>query len=132
MSYERSKIKLTPGDTITTNTIDFYDIKTIDCSDLGGLGLYTDSDTWIAGVKILVTSYGANDAVQGVTVAYGDIHMVLGAVHITNSGATTSSGGIDDLFMYVSGTNVVVRLSSSSTLTAKHSVFVECTVQRLG
>ena len=123
-----SSVILTPVNNYTTNSITDYDVYTIDCSDLGGLGLYTYSDDWIASVKVIISTYGS---LPGVSVLYG---------HIYRSSATyknyitydTTCGAIGGMTLSSSGDDIVVRLSITSTVILKHTIFVECNVQKIG
>ena len=131
MSDEISLVTLTPVDGYITDSIGNSDVYIIDCSDLGGLGLYTYSDNWIATTKIIITTRGS---LSGVSVLYGHIYrsLVTMTTHKNYITYETTCSAIGGMILSSYGDDIAVSLDITSDLTLAHAIFVECNVQKFG
>ena len=128
MADDKSIIKLTP-DGYLTQWPDVTDVTvyTIDCSDLGGLGLYT-SNHWAAAVEIFMTTWGGSTAYTGITHYIGFIRHTSTLLATDLSFDTTADSiatlGLDaDTF----GTEIYVKATIQNTTDdLYHTVYIVC------
>ena len=129
MADDRSIIKLTPDGYLTQwpNVTDVT-VYTIDCSDLGGLGLYT-SNNWAAAVEIFMTTWGGPTGYTGITHYIGFIKNFLTFLSANDLLFDTTAQSIDTIGLEADGTDINVKITVKNTLDdLYHTIYVVCYV----
>jgi hypothetical protein len=129
-----SIITLSPDGYTTGGSIyGLLDMYVIDCSDLGGLGLYKSGflTSWSASVEIFMVSIGPG--YSGVTHLIGNIDKNFGippsGFTINNLTYETNSSAVDDANLIFSGSDCILQVLIAWDGVLEHTFFATCYAQ---
>ena len=127
-----SIITLSPDGYTTGGSIyGLLDMYVIDCSDLGGLGLYRNVlfTSWSASVEIFMVSIGPG--YSGVTHLIGNIDkgFLFDEFTVNNLTYETNSSAVDDANLIISGSDCILQVLIGWDGVLEHTFFATCYAQ---